>query len=78
MLLKYEINIVPLAALLWHIHPFNAVSVDVVIKGRMHSAGISLLLLGCIYDHFTAFPLSWNTHTISVLLKTTDGMVFWL
>lgn len=64
MLLKYEENILCcLAALLWHIHPFDAVSVDVVIEGGMCSADVSLLFLGCIYDHFAAFPLSWNTHT---------------
>lgn len=77
MLLKYEENILCcLAALLWHIHPFDAVSVDVVIEGGMCSADVSLLFLGCIYDHFAAFPLSWNTHThtISMVLKTAGGI----
>ena len=61
MLLKYEINILPRVALLWHIHPFDAVPVDIVIEGGMCSTGFDLLLLGCIYHCFTAFPLSWNT-----------------
>jgi hypothetical protein len=46
-LLKYRVStFLPLAALLRHVHPFDAVPVDVVVKGRVSRAGVGLLLFG--------------------------------
>lgn len=61
------------ATLLRHVHPFDAVPVDVVIKGRVGSAGVRLLFLGYVNGHLITFSLAWKTHT-STLLATEDGM----
>lgn len=46
---------------------------DVVIKGRVGSAGVRLLLLGYVNAHLITFSLAWKTHK-SMLLTTADGM----
>lgn len=67
----------PPGFLLRHIHSFDAVSVDVVIKGRMFRADVSLLLLGQVCDDFIAFSLPWDTdiNTVRSVLKIIHNVL---
>lgn len=51
--------------LLWHVHSFNTVSVDIVVKCRVLSTVLRFLSLRCVSNHFITFSFSWTTKNAS-------------
>lgn len=58
-----------LKALLWHVHSFNTVSVDIVVECRVLSTVVRFLSLGCISHHFIIFSFSWTTKNASEIVE---------